>query len=237
MLERSRKAGVTGWIQGGVDPADWQRQRALAARVPGVHPTFGLHPWWVAGADDGAVDRALEELAGALGDAIALGELGLDKHPKRVGSLARQARAFEAQLALAKQGRRPLVLHVVRAHDEVLSSLEAAGPFPSGGLVHSFSGRAAEGLRYIELGFHLSLSGGRVAMEARTPELCRLPVERILVETDAPDQLPIGWTPALNEPQNLPKIADALAPAWGMTGAALLDGSRQRLEALLRISA
>src|SRR4051812_17646739 len=79
VLERSRTAGVTGWIQGGVGPKDWETQLELQKKLgPTFLTSFGLHPWWVIGATDADVDEALNILSQKLPQAQALGELGLD---------------------------------------------------------------------------------------------------------------------------------------------------------------
>ncbi|MEM9493343.1 MAG: TatD family hydrolase, partial [Myxococcota bacterium] len=224
------------WIQGGVGPDDWLRQLDLRARLgDAVRLAFGVHPWWAAAASDDELDRALDQLAGELGRADALGELGLDRHPrwrKRDGALARQTRALTAQLELARRVPRPLVLHVVRAHDPVLAELERHAPFPRGGLVHAFTGRLHHARRYIELGFHLSLGGALAARPERARELAEIPADRVVIETDAPDQAPRAWQVEYNEPAYLLRIAAVLAPVWGLSAADLLDRSHAAVEAL-----
>ncbi len=226
-LESSR------WIQGGVGPADWQRQLELRARHgDSVLLTFGLHPWWVASHSDTEVANALAALPAALKDAVALGELGLDFHPQRAPSVEqrqRQTEAFSAQLAIAKPEGRPIVLHVVRAHLETLNILTEAD-HRQGGLVHSFSGTVEQGRAYIARGFLLSLSGGGLTSQKRRRLYAALPRDRIVIETDAPDQLPRDWIGEINEPSHLPAIADAWAAAWDCTGCDLLNNGRRRLE-------
>ena len=234
---RSRRAGVVAWLQGGVEPSDWNRQRDVRARLgPGVRMAFGLHPWWCASASDSQIDAGLAALEAQLGDADALGELGLDKHGRRRGGrigLERQERALIGQLEIARRQPRPLVLHVVRAHQQVLELLERHGPFARGGLVHGFTGGAREAHRYLELGFHLSLGGALAARPERARQLASVPPERIVLETDAPDRAPRAWQAASNEPAYLPRIARALAPTWDISAAELLDRAQLSLETLL----
>ncbi len=236
VIARSRAAGVAAWVQGGVDVDDWQRQRAVSAQLgDSVRLAFGVHPWWAASASDDALDDALERLGRELPQAHALGELGLDRHPrwrKQSGAMARQERAFVAQLALAWRIPRPLVLHVVRAHDIVLDMLERYGPYPRGGLVHAFAGTARDAGRYIDLGFHLSLGGALVARPERAHRLAAIDPARIVFETDAPDQAPRAWQVPHNEPAYLPRIAAALAPVWALSATAMLDRAHQSLEKL-----
>ncbi len=237
VVARSRAAGVTTWLQGGVGPDDWQRQLALRERLGAdLRTSFGLHPWWVATASDADLDRALADLEEALPAADALGEIGLDAHPrwrKRAGAFARQERAMSAQLALAQRVPRPLVLHVVRAHEPVLAALERCAPLPRGGLVHAFTGTVRDARRYVDLGLLLSLGGALVSRPERVRELAEIPIDHVVVETDAPDQAPRAWQVAANEPAFLPRIAGALAPAWGISGADLLDRAHISMETLL----
>lgn len=238
---RARAAGVTGWIQGGVGPDDWDRQLEVRRTLgPGCVPVFGLHPWWVAAADDEALDRALGALKTRLPEAKGVGELGLDLLPRHAASLGRQTRAFRAQLGLAKEAGLPLVLHVVRAHPEALAELEAQGPFPKGGLVHSFSAGPAEAARYLALGLTLSV-GGSVTRDNSgrlKKTVASVAPDRLVVETDAPDQtpsLPGLERHALNEPAVLPRLADVIAAHRGVTRDALLTQSADNLKRLFSL--
>lgn len=237
IVDRSVGAGVVAWVQGGVDPDDWQRQREVRARLGSdrVRLSFGLHPWWVVAATDDEVDAGLAALEVALGDADALGEIGFDtvaRRNKQPGATERQQRAFVAQLELAARQPRPLVLHVVRGHDYVLEQLERHAPFARGGLVHAFTAGAAVAHRYVALGFCLSLGGALATRPERARQLAAIDPEHVLVETDAPDQAPRDWGVSHNEPAFLPRIAAALAPVWGLAAADLLDRSHRRLQRL-----
>ncbi len=237
--ERSLAAGVTAWVQGGVCPDDWQRQRELrAAWGDGVYPVFGVHPWWVGGAGDAAVTTALRALESALDGASALGELGLDASPRFAAHRESQLRAFETQLGIGRAAGIPLVLHVVRAHAEALALLRRHGPFRRGGIVHAFSGSAEIGQEYLDLGFALSVGGvvtrpGYTALKKGLPQW---PGDRLLVETDCPDQvarLP-GLAPdAWSEPAHLPAIAEAIGRLRGEDARSVLDRSRDNLRRLL----
>jgi TatD DNase family protein len=242
-LAEARAVGIGVWIQGGVGPEDWERQLQLQARLgAAIVPTFGLHPWWVAGHGEAELEAALALLEARLPRAMGLGELGLDASPHHCPpeTLPRQSRAFEAQLAMAKHAHKPLVLHVVRAHPPALEALERLGPFPAGGLVHSFSGSGEIARQYLALGFHLSLGGSvtREGFQTLKKAVGSLPFDRLVLETDAPDQLPQlpGVEPgSLNEPRHLVGIADAVARLRGVSREELLDQSTQNLKRLFRL--
>ncbi len=243
VIEHSRHQGVTSWVQGGVGPRDWERQQKLRKRFgKSVLPSFGLHPWWVTNHSEAEIDSALHQLHQLLpsrsSHAVAIGEIGLDLHPKRLrhpNAFTKQLRAFEAELRLAKQVRLPVIIHSVRSDHHILDALTRLGPFPNGGLIHSFSGTVSHGLAFIERGFHLSLSGAQLSSAKRLRSYAELPIDQIVIETDAPDQLPRGWGGGLNEPANLLRIANAWANTWQTTGAMLLDNGRIILEALFAL--
>ncbi len=239
LLERSRAAGVTRWILGGVNPPEWQRQLALrAAFGNSVRLAFGLHPWWVA--EHPAIESSLELLKTQLPHGDALGELGLD-HGRRGGDEAahkRQRHAFRAQLTLLRgEHPKPVVLHIVKAHGPALEDLAAAPP-PRGGLVHAFTGSYEVARRYVDLGLTLSIGGALCrtkGAETLKQALKRLPREAWVLETDSPDQAPEGWVPPSpdapeNEPAALVHIAQKAAEILGnRTAPEILDQSRENL--------
>jgi TatD DNase family protein len=223
-LRRARAGGVRGMLLAGVDLPGWQRQDLLRGQHPDLAVAFGLHPQVVPLLDDGAVRLQLDALAGILAGEgplarpHAVGELGLDalgEDHKR--SLDRQEAAFRAQLALARAHDLPVVLHILRAHDRALRVLRGDGVPGRGGVVHSYSGPAELVPRYVALGLSLSFAGPIANPEARKTALAAraVPRERLLCETDAPDQTPAPRRPAQNEPAFLPDVIAALARCRG----------------------
>lgn len=247
VLERAREAGVGTWIQGGYGPDDWAKQAALAAKLGGAFvPAFGVHPWFAIEAHDMQLEAALRRLEELLPTVGLLGETGLDRFrlrklapARREEADRRQRHAFQAQLALAYGKKYPLVLHVVRAHEDVLAKLESLGPPPAGGLVHSFSGNAEEAGRYLALGLHLSFGTGalRAGREGLLAIAAKVPCDRRLLETDSPDQpaesLAADGSATLNEPANLLSVAHALAPLAGVPTERVLDDAAEAARALL----
>lgn len=209
-LEVARSQGIESWHVPGCGPSQWPQLTPLVG-VSGVSLGVGIHPWWVAEVLPGpssagsggqrslasAVDDAMRRLAVELHarHAVALGECGLDRPRARSGggpSLAQQRSVFEAQLVLARELRLPLVLHVVGEHGATLELLDRVGELPAGGVVHGYSGSAELVPRYVAKGFMIGLgtrvtgAGARRAREA----LQRVPLDWLLLETDAPDQAP-----------------------------------------------
>jgi TatD DNase family protein len=238
LIARARAAGVHGFLLAGVDPDGWHDEDALAAAHADVFVSYGVHPQIVAELDDAATDAAVAALDRALARPpqrarlVAVGEIGLDAVGARKASLDRQERAFRAQLALARRHELPVALHVLDAHARALAVLADAGVPRAGGVVHSYSGSAELARDYLALGLHLSFAGPVANERARKTRAAAavVPRERLLVETDAPDQTPAPHRPAPNEPAFLVAIVAALAQIRGEPDvAAFTDANARRL--------
>ncbi len=232
---------MSRFLQGGIHPTDWRRQLELAARYPAqVFCACGLHPVWVAENTEAEVAQGLESLPQQLVDRRfkGLGELGLDARPAYQAELPRQEAAFRAQLRLAVQQNVPVILHIVRAHDQALRVLKEEGVPARGGMVHSFSGGVQEAKRYVDLGLHLSVSGGNFAGgDRRVREAAaKVPADCWLVETDAPDQKHPDWEGSLSEPARLIDVARRLGAVLGKNEEAILTESGDRLASIFKLA-
>ncbi len=227
---RAREAGVAGLVVAGVRPADWPAQRALAG--PAVKWTAGLHPMCVAeGEDWEAAVAALPDAFAGADAAVGVGETGLDG---RFGDrLEAQTAAFRAHLAFARARDLPVVLHVVRAHGAALDVLRGDGVPRAGGMMHAFSGSAEVAEVCVDLGLHVSFAGPIVNANARKlrAAAARVPLDRLLVETDAPDQ-PLPDGPARNEPACVRRVAAAVAAARGEDEETVLRAAARNAAAL-----
>lgn len=241
MWDRARAAGVTRVVLAGVDAADWERQAALDA-LPGVSRSVGIHPQVVAAIDDAGRQRELDALtkalAGRSANVVALGEIGMDGVGDRRASYGAQVELFAAQLRLAREHDLPVILHVLRAHEEALKVLSDVGVPAAGGVVHSYSGSAELVPRYLEHGLHLSFSGsvtwsatGRAVKAVRA-----CPSERLLVETDAPDQTPLGRRPNPNSPEYLSEVVRTIAAIRASTEHAIGELTHRNACRLFRIA-
>lgn len=226
-VARAWAAGIRGLLIAGVDPDGWAAQSTVARAFDGIWVSYGVHPQVVATTGDAEAEAMVTALAAALDasgdDALlaapkALGETGLDRSPHSPpGSLERQEWAFRQQLRLARRHDLPVVLHILRAHERALAVLEDEGLPEAGGVVHSYSGSAELVPRYVDLGLHVSMAGTVTRPGARRPRLAAaaIPLDRLLVETDAPDQTPSPRRPQRNEPAWLGLVVDAVAEARG----------------------
>lgn len=243
-LARARAAGVRGLVLAGVDPAGWRRQSTLARENADVYVTYGVHPWTAAAAEDDAVDALLGDLDDALSSPdlqppVALGEIGLDRSSHTAkDSTARQETVFRAQLAMARARDMPVVLHIVRAHGRALDILAADGLPGAGGHVHAYSGSPELVARYVALGLYLSFSAAVARDDSACARAARLvPAERLLAETDAPDQPPPARAGTRNEPAFLDATVCALAAARGATPAAIAALTERNARVLFGLGA
>ena len=229
LLARAHRAGISAFLQGGVDPEDWARQRRLAG--PGWQLCFGLHPWFVAEADGAQCERALAQLETLLPEATALGELGLDHAPRfSRHSYSRQAHFFQAQLTLAVNLAKPLVLHVVRAHPDALRTLSKTADTWRG-IVHGFTGSYEIARDYQGLGLLISIGPAvlRPGFKKVKAALSRIPLDGLVVESDAPDGPPHVAGRPFNEPDVLWRVAEVVAAAHDCDAATVLQASRTNL--------
>jgi TatD DNase family protein len=192
-IPRLIEAGVRGFQLGGVDPEDWRRQTELQGRFPGrFWRSFGLHPYFVASQPEEQLNRAFQQLTRESADVEALGEMGLDFRTPFLGAGKDiQTRFFKRQLELAGRLGKPVVLHIVRAHEEALHELR---DHQLSGMVHAFTAGPRVAKRYLDSGYHLSIGAALLRPEAAelAKSVSEAPLERLLIESDCPDQAPPG---------------------------------------------
>lgn len=229
VLARARAAGIEAQLVPAIEAAAWPKLRALCAAEPDLWPAYGLHPMFL----DRHRPEHLEQLADWLTgpDAVAVGECGLDFFVAGLDP-ERQRYFFQAQLELAKTFDLPVVLHARRAVDEVIATLRRIGGLR--GVVHSFSGSEEQARQLFKLGFAIGI-GGPVTYE-RAQRLRRIvatmPLEHLLLETDAPDQPDAAIRGQRNEPARLACVLDCIAGLRTMdreTLAAITTANARRL--------
>ncbi len=212
VIARAEAAGVGQLVAPATDAESWPRIHALCDDRPGIHPAYGLHPLFM----DRHRPEHLERLGDWLGDhpAVAVGEIGLDYHgagPDR----DLQQRFFEIQLRLARELDLPVIVHARQALEEVSLSLRRCPG--ARGVVHSFSGSEQQAAKLWDIGFHLGI-GGPVTYE-RAQRLRRIvaamPIQFLLLESDAPDQPDAGHRGQRNEPARLVEILRCVAELRG----------------------
>jgi TatD DNase family protein len=218
VMARARAAGVARFVEVAYDLPTSERSIALAAEHEDVWATVGLHPHEVAKAPADAFER-LEELARSP-QVVAIGECGLDFY-RDLSPRDLQRSWFERQIALAQERDLPLVVHVRDAMDEAIDRLEKARPARAG-VLHCYSGNAAQALRAVKLGFGLGFGG---SLTYGVPDLeeaaRRAPDEALLLETDAPYLVPEPKDTKRNEPALLTRVRARLAALRGTSEKAI----------------
>ena len=242
---RAREVGITAIVIPGIEPSTWSTLVAVAARlreeITGVcfHTALGVHPQALPDLDPASDDDACAELERHIEttELIAIGECGLDFGPLGEGaSRARQVAVLERHLQLSRRTGLPLLLHCLRAHAVLLERL-AAAPTPAS-ILHSWSGSAELVRQFCKLGHCVSFAGSITLPNARRPqEAARAtPADRLLLETDSPDQTPHARRPARNEPAFLPDIAAAVASARSAELAEIAELTTTNARRVLRLA-
>lgn len=238
-------AGVDTIIIPGYVARYWPRLLALCASIqaPRLWPAPGLHPCYI---NEHTADDllALEQLLRTQSHCVAVGEIGLDYFLdvlKAESTKQRQALFFREQLMLAQQFGKPVILHVRKAHQDVIRILHEQ-KFREGGIVHAFSGGVEEARHYVRLGFRLGIGGPLTYEQSKRLRtvVAAMPLEALVLETDAPDMVPLrhrqaGLRHTRNQPGFLPAVAEVLAQLKQLPLPQLMESCRQQSVQVLRL--
>ena len=201
LIGKSLENGINNILLPGTKKEDWRVLRMHVALNKSLHAALGLHPMFI----DEHTEQHLHDLEMAikLPPISAVGEIGLDFYDKNIDK-EKQELFFRSQLKLAKTYRLPVVLHVRKAHDEVLEHIKLL-QFKEGGIVHAFNGSLQHAKSYISRGFKLGFGGTMTYKRSvKIRELAKiLPLESIVLETDAPDMVPSNSESKRNTPVHL----------------------------------
>ena len=237
VIGRARAAGVKRQIVPAVEAEGWSKLRMVCAASTGLEPAYGLHPMYLSTHRQEHLALLREWIERE--QPLAVGECGLDYF---VEGLDRdtQSRYFDAQLQLAREFDLPVIVHARRAVDAVIAAIRRVGRLR--GVVHSYSGSVEQARQLWDLGFLIGL-GGPVTYE-RANRLrglaAAMPIEHLLLETDAPDQPDAGIRGERNEPSRLVEILQVISQLRGedeATVAAATTANAERLFGLPRMTA
>lgn len=233
-LALAKEMGVTTHNVVGFDRPTIGKALELADRYPEIYATIGWHP-----TEAGSYTQEIENwLVSQLSHpkVIALGEIGLDYYwmedPKEV-----QFEVFKKQIQLSKDHDLPFVVHTRDALQDTYTVIKEAGVGPRGGIMHSFSGTLEEAQAFIDLGMHISFSGV-VTFKKSTDlqEAARhLPLDKILVETDAPYLAPVPKRGRENRTAYTCYVVDMLADLRGVTAAEIAVATTENAKRLFRL--
>lgn len=212
VIARARAAGVQVQVVPAVTAASWPKLRETCRMADGLYPAYGLHPMFL----DAHRPEHLDELRGWIERErpCAVGECGLDFFVAGLDAELQQ-QYFMGQLRIARDFDLPVIVHARRAVDAVIAAIKQVGGLR--GVVHSFPGSPEQAAQLHKLGFLLGLGGPLTYDRAQRLQrlVATMPLEQLLLETDAPDQPDAGIRGERNEPSRLPVILDTVARLRG----------------------
>lgn len=231
---RAVAAGVASQVVPAVDAAGWPKLKQVCAELPGLHAAYGLHPMYLAAHRPAHLTDLRDWIERER--PVAVGECGLDFFVEGLDADAQQV-YFDGQLRLAREYGLPVIVHARRAVDAVIASFKRIGGLR--GVVHSFSGSAEQAMQLHKLGFLLGIGGPATYERANRlrQTVATMPLDQLLLETDAPDQPGAAHRGERNEPAYLPEVLDVIASLRGMEREALAAATSANAERLFRLPA
>lgn len=236
VVARAREAGVTAIGVPGIDLQSCETVMALCGRYPGYcFPMLGLHPEEVR-AD---WQELLAQLHRKMDDrVIAIGEVGLDFYWSREFE-KEQLLAFEEQVKWSVEMRLPLMIHCRKAQNEMVAILKRYKDDLPGGVFHCFTGNALEAQELLQFDrFVLGIGGVLTFKKSHLPEVlpAAVPLDRIVLETDAPYMAPMPHRGQRNEPAFVAEVMRVLAAAYGVSEEEVARQTDANCEKILNIS-
>ena len=213
VIRRARHAGILHQVIPAIDAQGWPKLRELCRSAPGLFPAYGLHPMYLSVHQAAHLAQLAEWLEQE--NPVAVGECGLDYFVEGLEHEAQQF-YFDGQLALARDFDLPVIVHARRAVDAVIASVKRIGGLR--GVVHSFSGSPEQARQLWQLGFLVGIGGPATYERANRLRglVANMPLEYLLLETDAPDQPDAGIRGQRNEPSRLAHVCEVIASLRGV---------------------
>jgi len=246
VLARARKAGVGLFIEIAESPDTWDAAIALADRHSDVYASLGIHPHHaheVVPTEWPAISSRLKELL-KHPKVLAVGEFGLD-YFRMQNTKEQQDYLFKRQLELAREAGKPIVIHCRDAHEDTQKGLFEFFPNVSGGhalpkpngVIHCFTGTWTDAQAYLLHGFMLGIDGPVTYPNSKQlkENVARLPLERMVLETDSPYLPPQSHRGQRNDPSHIPTIAAAIAELKHTTPEAVGAATTANARALFRL--
>ncbi|MFZ9035321.1 MAG: TatD family hydrolase [Francisellaceae bacterium] len=198
LLQRCAEVGIRNFINPAVSFNNWQHVITLSLQYPQITPALGLHPCFIEEHHKHDTDALFTQLTKH--DIKLIGEIGLDA---RMPDYNRQKTLFIRQLDIAVELKKPVIIHSVRAHNDTLMLLKSSG-LKNGGIIHAFTGSYETACQYIKLGFTLGIGSILSYPHSRLQTLIpRLPLDDMVLETDAPDMPLFQNNESVNTPLTL----------------------------------
>ena len=233
ILNHCHDMGINHILVPAINRQGWGKLLDCCTQSEGLYPALGLHPVFINEHQD--EDLTLLEEYVADNNVLAIGEIGLDYFVEDLDK-NRQLEIFESQLAIAHNANLPVVLHVRKAHDQVLASLKKHKL--CGGFAHAFNGSLQQAQQYIDLGFKLGF-GGTLTFERsnKIRALAKdLPLEAVVLETDAPDMVVAAHKGERNSPEYIIDCLDVLAELRGLSKEDIARQTTANAQEVLRLN-
>lgn len=231
-LKRGREAGVMAFVVPAIDFASWPKLNELVHKHSELKPAYGLHPMFLERFHPSHLVALPDWLAKP--ECVAVGECGLDFFMANFNAPL-QEMVFIEHIKLAKHFGKPLIIHARKSTERIIQLLKQYGPVT--GVVHSYSGSLEQAQQLIKMGCMLGI-GGPISYPRsnRIRALVKeIPLEYILLETDAPDQPLFGEQGQRNEPMHLPKIVLAIADARNVPVELIAEHTTQNAKRLFSL--
>jgi len=229
VVARARAAGVTRQIVPAIEASTWPALRDACAKDAGLFPAYGLHPLLLASHREEHLRELREWIERER--PVAIGECGLDYWVEHLDREL-QEKYFDAQLRLAREFELPVVVHARRAVDAVITAIRRVGHLR--GVIHSYPGSEQQAKQLADLGFLIGI-GGPVTYE-RANKVRRVaasvPIETLLLETDAPDQPNSDRRGERNEPACMTRVLEVIAELRNEDPAVIAKATTENAERL-----
>ncbi len=216
LIDTCSGMGIKGVIIPSITPQNWERVLNIATTLTNetckLSACLGIHPWFLDGLTEADLDTLAQKVNENKHSIIAIGETGIDGTIARdSNNLSKQIEFFEYQLLLANTENLPVIVHHRRSHEHIVPLLKRYKP-KKGGVIHAFSGSYQQAKNYVDMGFKLGI-GGTITYERAKKTinaLKRLPLEALVLETDAPSMPLNGFQGEPNSPTKLINVFDCL---------------------------
>ncbi len=234
VMTRAKEAGIEKMVVVGFDRKTIERTMDLLEKYDNVYGVIGWHP--VDAIDCTDEDLEWIEKLSSHPKIVGIGETGLDYHwdksPHDV-----QKEVFKKQIALAKRVQLPIIIHNRNATEDCIGILKSEGAHEIGGIMHAFSGDESDADTIIDMNFYVSLGGPVTFKNAQDPKdiAVHVPIDKLLVETDAPYLTPHPYRGKRNEPAYVKLVAEKIAELRGMTYEDLAAQTTKNAETLFGI--
>ena len=232
-IKQAQQAQIDYFVIPGTAPQQWSE--VLEWQSDHCAIALGTHPWFVDPSKDqaGQLIAALQQHA-----VVAIGEIGLDFYPSQSQprpDRSVQQQLFEAQLMIAKEHRLPVIVHSVKAHQQVIDTLRRLAI--EDGVVHAFVGSAELAKQYVDLGFHLGVGPLILKSPKTRAALVQVPLSHLLLETDAPFSNSRSASSAVNPLLELLSVGQCLAEIKQISLVQLQQATRGNTQRLFRLPA